>query len=165
MAKNPLQQLADYGQSPWLDNIRRGWIVSGEMKRLLTRNGIVGVTANPTIFMKAVSNSTDYDSAIEKLVNQGRTSDEIYKRLIVEDITNAADIFRPVYDKTNGVDGYISIEVAPALAHDTQGTVKEAVEFWEGVKRPTSSSKCPPPTRAFQPLRSFSTGASTSISP
>ena len=143
MAKNPLQQLADYGQSPWLDNIRRGWIVSGEMKRLIDEDGILGVTANPTIFMKAVSSSTDYNSAIEKLVNQGKDSDEIYKRLIVEDITNAADIFRPVYDRTNGVDGYISIEVAPALAHDTQGTIKEAVEFWEAIKRPNIFVKVP----------------------
>jgi transaldolase/glucose-6-phosphate isomerase len=143
MEKNPLQRLADFGQSVWLDNIRRGLITSGELQRMIDQDGIVGVTANPTIFEKAVSGSTDYDTAIAELVRQGKSPDDIYKILLVEDITSAADIFRPIYDKTKGLDGYISIEVAPSLAHDTQGTLKEAHDFWEGVKRPNIFIKVP----------------------
>ncbi|MEO8288584.1 MAG: bifunctional transaldolase/phosoglucose isomerase [Chloroflexota bacterium] len=142
MAKTTLQQLADYGQSPWLDNIRRGLISSGGLQELIDK-GIVGVTANPTIFEKAISSSNDYDSAIEELVKAGKTSDEIYKILIVEDISAAADVFRQVYDRTNGLDGFISIEVAPGLAHDTQGTIKEAVEFHDLIKRPNVFIKVP----------------------
>jgi transaldolase/glucose-6-phosphate isomerase len=142
MEKNPLQELAAYGQSVWLDNIRRGQIVNGELKRLID-DGVVGVTANPTIFEKAISGSTDYDSAIQELVQAGKSADDIYKVLIVEDISNAADIFRPVYDKTNGGDGYISIEVAPSLAHDTEGTIKEALEFWQAIERPNIFVKVP----------------------
>lgn len=143
MNKNPLQQLADIGQSVWLDNIRRGWITSGELQRMIDEDGVVGVTANPTIFEKAITGSADYDDAIRELAHQGKTSAEIYKILLVEDIANASDILRPVYDRTNGLDGYISIEVAPSLAHDTQGTIKEALEFWKGVDRPNIFIKVP----------------------
>src|SRR4051794_15025162 len=143
MEKNPLQRLADFGQSVWLDNIRRGLITSGELQRMIDEDGVVGVTANPTIFEKAISGSADYDSAIAELVQQGKSPDDIYKMLLVEDITNASDVFRPVYDRTNGLDGYISIEVAPGLAHDTQGTIKEAREFWDAIKRPNIFVKVP----------------------
>ncbi len=142
MSKTPLQQLEEYGQSPWLDNIRRGDIVSGSLKKLIDE-GIKGVTANPTIFEKAISGSTDYDKAIDDLVRQGKSSADIYKILIVEDISDAADIFKPVFDKTEGLDGYISIEVAPGLAHDTQGTIKEAQEFHKLVNRPNIFIKVP----------------------
>src|SRR5215210_3665159 len=121
MDKTPLQQLADFGQSVWLDNIRRGEITSGRLKKMID-DGVVGVTANPTIFEKAISGSTDYDTAIEELVKEGKSAADIYKILIVDDITNAAQIFRTVYDRTEGRDGFISIEVAPSLAHDTEGT-------------------------------------------
>jgi transaldolase/glucose-6-phosphate isomerase len=142
MAKTKLQQLADLGQSPWLDNIRRSWITGGEMQRLIDQ-GIVGVTANPTIFEKAISGSPDYDEAIKKLTRAGKSADEIYKALIVQDIGDAADLFRQVYDRTDGLDGYISIEVAPDLAHDTQGTIKEAQDFWDTLKRPNVFVKVP----------------------
>jgi transaldolase/glucose-6-phosphate isomerase len=142
MERNPLQQLADIGQSVWQDNIRRGQIVSGELKKMID-DGVLGVTANPTIFEKAISGSTDYDAAIEELVQAGKSADDIYKILIVQDISDAADIFRPVYDRTNGGDGFISIEVAPALAHDTEGTIKEAMEFWETINRPNIMVKVP----------------------
>ncbi len=143
MDKNPLQQLADYGQSVWLDNIRRGLITSGELKRMIDEDAVVGVTANPTIFEKAISGSTDYDTAIDALVKQGKEPADIYKILVVEDISSAADILKPVYDKTNGLDGYISIEVAPGLAHDTQGTIKEALEFQRLINRPNIFVKVP----------------------
>lgn len=142
MDKTPLQQLADLGQSVWLDNIRRGEITSGRLKKMID-DGVVGVTANPTIFEKAISGSTDYDVAVEQLVKEGKSASDIYKILIVEDITNAAQIFRSVYDRTEGRDGYISIEVAPSLAHDTEGTTKEALEFWEGINNPNIMIKVP----------------------
>lgn len=142
MRENPLQQLQLFGQSPWLDNIRRGDISSGWLEQL-KNNGIVGVTANPTIFEKAITGSTDYDAAIETLVHQGKSAGDIYKILIVEDIVNAADIFRPVYDRTNGLDGYISIEVAPSLAHDAAGTIQEALDFKELIRRPNVFVKVP----------------------
>src|SRR4029453_7558895 len=133
MAKTKLQELADLGQSPWLDNIRRSYITSGGMQELIDR-GILGVTANPTIFEKAISGSDDYDEAIEALVKEGKTAADIYKILLIEDISNAGDIFRPVHDRTDGVDGFISIEVAPGLAHDTEGTITEAEEFHSLIK-------------------------------
>lgn len=142
MDKNTLQQLYDVGQSVWQDNIRRGEITSGTLAK--TRDeGVMGVTANPTIFEKAISGSTDYDTAIEQLVNEGKSAADIYKLLIIEDISTAADVFRPVYDKTHGGDGYISIEVAPGLAHDTEGTIAEALDFWELIKRPNIMVKVP----------------------
>src|SRR5689334_14439366 len=125
MEKTPLQQLIDYGQSVWLDNIRRGLITSGELKKLMD-DGVRGVTANPAIFQKAISGSTDYDTAVDELVRQGKTPEDIYKILITEDVGNAADILRPLYDSTQGGDGFVSIEVAPGLAHDTEGSIKEA---------------------------------------
>lgn len=143
MTKTTLQQLFDeQGQSPWLDNIRRGFIASGQLQDLIDK-GIVGVTANPTIFEKAISGSTDYDEAIDSLVKEGKSAADIYKILIVEDISSAADVFRPVFERTKGLDGYISIEVAPGLAHDTQGTVKEALEFQGLIKRPNIFVKVP----------------------
>src|SRR4051794_35420273 len=143
MEKNPLQKLTDEGQSVWLDNIRRGLITSGELKRMIAEDSIRGVTANPTIFEKAIAGSSDYDSAIEALAKDGKTSADIYKELIIEDISNAADVFRPLYEQTNGGDGFISIEVAPSLAHDTQGTINEALDFWSLIKRPNVMVKVP----------------------
>lgn len=143
MDKNPMQQLLDFGQSPWLDNIRRSYMTSGELQRMIDEDGIVGVTANPTIFEKAVSGSPDYDDAIAKLTAEGKDSSDIYKTLIVEDISGAADVLRQVYDRTEGHDGFVSIEVAPKLAHDTQGTIKEALDFWNGIQRPNIMIKVP----------------------
>src|SRR5262245_22666997 len=136
MDKNPLQRLADMGQSVWLDNIRRDWIDSGELQRLIDEDGVVGVTANPTIFETAISGSTAYDDTIRELIEQGKSSVDIYNALLTRDIADAADIFRPIYDRTNGLDGYISIEVSPKLAHDTEGSIKEAIEYWNMVDRP-----------------------------
>src|SRR5258708_40014446 len=105
MAKTTLQQLADLWQSPWLDNIPRSLISNGGLQAFID-SGIVGVTANPTIFEKAISGSTDYDSAIEDLVKDGKSAGQIYKILLIEDISNAADVFRPVYDRTKGLAGF-----------------------------------------------------------
>jgi transaldolase/glucose-6-phosphate isomerase len=142
MGKNRLQQLYDLGQSVWQDNIRRGEITSGTLAS--TRDeGVMGVTANPTIFEKAISGSTDYDAGIEQMVNDGKSAADIYKLLIIEDISTAADVFLPVYERTDGGDGYISIEVAPGLAHDTKGTIGEALDFWKLIDHPNIMVKIP----------------------
>src|SRR5579859_8078997 len=119
---NPIQELAKEGQSLWLDNIRRQLITSGELARLRDE-GLTGVTSNPTIFDKAVSGSTDYDEAMVGLVRAKKKPDEMLWELMVEDIQAAADIFRPVYDKTKGKDGFVSIEVSPTVAASTRRTI------------------------------------------
>ncbi len=138
-----LQQLYnEQGQSPWVDNITRGSIRSGVLRKLIDE-GIRGLTANPTIFQKAVSGSADYDDSVREFASQGASSSEIYERLIVEDIRDAADVLRPLYDETNRGDGYASIEVSPRLAHDTEATVEEARRFWQAIDRPNVFIKVP----------------------
>ncbi|MDP9350395.1 MAG: transaldolase [Chloroflexota bacterium] len=138
-----LQQLYnEQGQSPWVDNITRGSIRSGALRKLLDE-GIRGLTANPTIFQKAVSGSADYDDSVREFASQGASSSEIYEQLIVEDIRDAADVLRPLYDETNGGDGYASIEVSPRLAHDTRATIEEARRFWQAIDRPNVFIKVP----------------------
>jgi transaldolase / glucose-6-phosphate isomerase len=140
-----LADLLARGQSPWLDYIRRSLIVSGELKRMVEQDGITGVTINPTIFDKAIAGSHDYDTAITMLVSAhpDLTSAQVYERLAVEDVTRAADVLRPVYDRTAGVDGYVSLEVSPGLAHDTSGTLAEARRLWGEVGRPNLLIKVP----------------------
>ncbi len=140
-----LRALLDRGQSPWLDYIRRSLITSGELGRMVDRDGITGVTINPTIFEKAIAGSHDYDEALAKLLARepGLGPAELYERLAVEDVRLAADVLRPVYDRTAGTDGYVSLEVAPALAHDTAGTIAEARRLWGEVGRPNLLIKVP----------------------
>lgn len=142
MAKTTLQRLFDLGQSPWLDNITRGLITSGDLQALIDK-GIVGVTANPTIFEKALAGSTDYDTSIAELFRQNKSAQDIYHALLIQDITAAADIFRSVYDDTDGVDGFISIEVDPGLAEDTAATIAQAAKFFSAVNRPNVFVKIP----------------------
>ena len=137
-----VHELAALGQSIWYDNIRRAVLQSGELKRLVEA-GVLGVTSNPTIFEKAIGGSDDYDSALYRLVEQGRTIPEIYEALVIEDIRHAADILAPTYEQTNGVDGYISLEVSPTLAHDTDGTIAEARRLYEAVGRRNVMIKVP----------------------
>src|SRR4030088_3793794 len=115
----PIKELKRIGQSLWLDNIRRQLITSGELEKLRDE-GVSGVTSNPTIFEKAVSGSTDYDEALVHLVKSGRKPDDILWELMIEDIQSAADVYRPVYDPTDGGGGFVSIEVSPGAAHDTK---------------------------------------------
>lgn len=145
MAKNhnPLLQIHNLGQSIWLDSIRRGQIESGELAQMRDRDGISGETANPSIFEKAIIGSSDYDEAISALVSENKSSLEIYEQLAVEDVQMACDVFRPVYNKTKGADGFVSIEVNPKLAHDTQGTIAEAMRFFKAVNRPNVMVKIP----------------------
>lgn len=137
------QELYDkHGQSIWYDNIRRALIESGELQSLLDQ-GVRGVTSNPSIFEKAISGSNDYDEDLQKLVQEGKSSNDIYEALVLEDIRRAADLLRPLYDSSNGVDGYISLEVSPRLSHDTEGTVQEAARFHAALKRPNVMIKVP----------------------
>jgi transaldolase / glucose-6-phosphate isomerase len=138
----PIQELRDLGQSLWLDNIRRQLVTSGELARLRDE-GITGVTSNPTIFEKAVSGSSDYNEALVRLAADGHTPDDILWELMLEDIRAAADVFRPVYDRTEGADGYVSIEVSPHLARDTQGTVEMARDLFRRAARPNVMVKIP----------------------
>ncbi len=140
---NPLLQLKAQGQSVWFDNIDRAQLVSGQFERLLEEDGVVGVTANPTIFQKSISHSTAYDEQLNQLISQGKSTNEIYEALVITDIRTVADILRPIYDRTAGQDGYVSLEVSPDLAHNTEGTLSEVRRFWKTVDRPNLMIKIP----------------------
>jgi transaldolase/glucose-6-phosphate isomerase len=142
---NPLKELAGQGQAIWLDYIRRNLLSNGGLKRLVDEDGIRGVTSNPTIFEKAIAGSTDYDDALRQMLAQDpkREVGKLYEPLAIEDIQSAADVLRPVYDKTRGEDGYVSLEVSPHLARDTQGTINEAKRLRSAVDRPNVMIKVP----------------------
>ena len=140
---NPLLQIKTQGQSVWYDNIDRAQLASGEFKRMLNDDGIVGVTANPTIFEKAISSGHAYDEQMSQLISEGKSTSDIYEALVIQDIRTVADLLRPIYDRTNGLDGYVSLEVSPELAHDTEGTLNEARRFWKMVERPNLMIKIP----------------------
>ena len=150
MKENPLLQLSTFGQSIWLDYIRRQMIDSGELKKLIDEDGLKGITSNPSIFQKAIAGSTDYDEAIRTLAQAGADVEAIYQALTVEDVQRAADLFRPLYDRVEGKDGFVSLEVNPHLAHDTPGTVAEARRLWQALSRPNVLIKVPA-TRAGLP--------------
>ncbi len=153
MTNNPLLALESLGQSIWMDFIRRGMISSGELKRLIEKDGVSGVTSNPSIFEKAISGSHDYDKAIRSLAQQGKTRDEIYQILTVEDIQSVADLLRPTYNRSEGRDGFVSIEVSPRLAHDTNGTLIEARLLWTLVDRPNTMIKVPATVEGLAAIR------------
>jgi len=140
--KSTLQQLHDFGQSPWLDFISRELLKSGQLNELIAE-GIVGMTSNPTIFDKAIGSGTDYDDELRQLVREGKSVAEIYDALVLEDIRNAATILRPIYDQTNGRDGYVSIEVAPDLAYETEKTFVEAQRLFTRLNLPNVMIKIP----------------------
>jgi transaldolase/glucose-6-phosphate isomerase len=137
-----IHELAQLGQSIWYDNIRRALLNSGELADLI-QAGVSGVTSNPTIFEKAIVGSNDYDEAMHYLVATGKTADEIYEALVLEDIGRTADLLRPVYDRTAGGDGYVSLEVSPVLAHDTEATISEARRLFDALGRPNVMIKVP----------------------
>jgi transaldolase len=143
MTENPLLKLTALGQSIWLDFLRRGMITSGELQRLIDEDGLRGITSNPAIFEKAIAGSDNYDEDIRAFAGAGTSVEEIYRRLTVEDIQNTCDLFLPLFDSTKGGDGYVSLEVSPHLAHDTEGTVEEARSLWAAVGRPNVMIKVP----------------------
>lgn len=142
---NPMKALQGQGQSVWLDYIRRNLITSGELAHLVREDGLRGVTSNPTIFEKAIAGSTDYDEQLRSLISRGSCADTaaLYETLAIEDIRMAADTLRPVYDETDGTDGFVCLEVSPHLAHDTAGTINEAKRLWHLLDRSNLMVKVP----------------------
>ncbi len=140
---NPVQQLSTLGQSPWLDFIRRSFVQDGSLKRLIDEDGVRGVTSNPAIFEAAITGNTDYDEAIIIQASAGKTPLEIYDILTIEDVGAAADLFKGVFHDTKGLDGYVSLEVSPLLAHDTEATIADARRLWKALNRPNVMIKVP----------------------
>jgi transaldolase len=143
MTKSRLHELSELGQSVWIDSLSREWLETGELARMMEEDAVVGVTSNPTIFQKAMASEGWYDDQLREVLNGEDNPKEIFLELAVRDIEDACDLLRPVYDATNGVDGYVSMEVDPNLAHDTEGTIAEATRFHEWVDRPNLHVKIP----------------------
>ena len=153
---NPVAKLPQVGQSVWLDFIKRSLITGGELRRLVEEDGIGGVTSNPAIFQKAIEGSDDYLSAIKELAKAEQLSPKgLYERLAIKDIQDTADILRPVYDRTKAHDGYVSLEVSPELAKDTQGTMEEARRLWASVARPNVMIKVPATPEGVPAIRTL----------
>jgi len=140
---NPLLRLGELGQSVWYDYITRDLLLSGELERLIAEDGLRGMTSNPTIFEKAIAASQLYDDDIRQLSEQGRSAAEIFESLAVADVQAACDAFMPLYQDSNGRDGFVSLEVSPRLAHDAEATVHEATRLWKAVERPNAMIKIP----------------------
>ena len=148
MPKTVIENLRDFGQSIWLDNISRSLIASGRLKAMLAQ-GLSGVTSNPSIFDKAISQSKDYDETIAQLYGKGKSVFEVYDGLTISDVQAAADIFRPLYEKTGKLDGYVSLEINPKLARLTQDTLEEGRRLWKKVNRPNLMLKVPATEEGF----------------
>ncbi len=141
---NPVKQLENHGQSVWLDFLARGFVTKGELKKLIEADGVKGVTSNPSIFEKAIGSSDEYDDAVGRALQKGdRAVADLFEHLAVEDIQDAADVLRPVYDRLKGQDGFVSLEVSPYLATDTKGTIAEARRLWKDVHRKNLMIKVP----------------------
>lgn len=153
MKSNPLRELQGLDQSVWLDYIRRDLIRSGKLKRLIEEDGLSGMTSNPSIFEKAVLESHDYDADIQALARQGQGPAAIFEALSLQDVGDAAGEFRPVYDRTSGKSGYVSLEVNPHLAHDTSGTIAEARRLWAALARPNVFIKVPAANEGLPAIR------------
>ena len=140
---NATQELHDLGQSLWLDNITRNLLTAGTLRHYISGLSVTGLTSNPTIFDHALKNSHDYDAAIQEKLRKGLSGEDLFFELAIEDITAAADLFRPVHERTLGVDGWVSLEVSPLLAHDTKTTIVEAKELHTRAGRPNVLIKIP----------------------
>ena len=151
--QNPLKALADYGQSPWLDYIRRDLFTTGELKRLIAEDGLKGMTSNPAIFEKAIGSEFYKDSIANLALEEGLSAVSLYEKLAIEDIQTAAAALRVTYDETNKRDGYVSLEVSPALADDSAGTLEEARRLWKAVDRPNLMVKVPATAVGFDTIK------------
>lgn len=145
MKNNKVKSIHDFGQSIWLDFIDRQIMESGELQQLIDEDGVRGVTSNPAIFEKAISSSSDYDADIKELSQEDISNEDVFYRLAVSDIKRAADLFKPIYEdeEVKGADGYISLEVSPRLARDTEGSIRQARELWKAVDRENVMIKIP----------------------
>ena len=150
---NPLLELEQYGQSPWLDYIQRSLIQTGELARMITEYGLKGVTSNPAIFEKAIAGSDDYRDLLAQ--GSGLSAEALYERIAVRDIQDAADVLKPVYAASDRRDGYVSLEVSPRLAHDTAGTIAEARRLWAQVDRPNVMIKVPAAPAGIPAIRAL----------
>jgi transaldolase len=153
MRKNNLKELEALGQSVWLDYIRRDLIIGGRLRRLIEEDGLRGMTSNPAIFEKAITGSPDYDKEIQSLAAQGKDAHAIYDALSLSDVGSAADVFRPLYDRLRGKDGFVSLEVNPHLAHDAAGTIAEGRRLWSALNRPNVFIKVPATTAGLTAIR------------
>ena len=150
---NPIQEIHALGQSIWYDNISRRLLENGELKQMIERGDIRGMTSNPSIFQNAIAKTNDYDTALVTMAWAGYTTREIFDRLVLEDIRAAADLFLPLYHRTQGRDGYVSLEVNPRLAHDSPGTLAEALLLWQAVERPNLMIKIPGTREGLEAVR------------
>jgi transaldolase len=153
MNANPLKTLGTFGQSIWLDYIRRDLITSGQLRRLIEEDGLRGMTSNPALFEKPIVDSQEYDEDIRTMALERKGVNAIYETLSQRDVKSAADEFRSLYDKTDGQDGYVSLEVNPHLAHDTNGTVEEARRLWKTLARPNVFIKVPATTEGLSAIQ------------
>jgi len=161
---NPLKQLGTFGQSVWLDYIRRDLIASGELRCLIEEDGLRGMTSNPAIFEKAIAESHEYTEDIRTMAHEGKDSKAIYETLSQRDVQSAADEFRSLYDRTDGRDGYVSLEVNPHLARDTAGTIEEARRLWATLNRPNVLIKVPATAEGLPAIRQLiSEGISVNV--
>ena len=148
-----IKKLTNLGQSLWYDNIQRKLLVNGELKAMIERGDIRGVTSNPTIFQNAIAKTNDYDAALTPLAWAGWDAEKIFWQLAIEDIQEACDLFRPLYEESKAGDGYVSLEVSPYLARDTEGTIKQAQELWDRVNRPNLMVKIPATKEGIPAIR------------
>src|SRR5215475_15895372 len=142
-ATNPLKGLLAYGQSPWMDYVRRDLLTSGQLKKYIENDGLRGMTSNPAIFEKAITGSNLYADILNSPELKNLDANGVFEKIAFRDIQDACDIFRPVYEETNRRDGYVSIEVSPFLGYDTKATIVEAHRLWKGVNRPNVMIKIP----------------------
>jgi transaldolase len=143
MGKSRLHQVSELGQSVWIDSLSRGWLRDGELARMMSEDAVVGVTSNPSIFQKAMAEGEWYDEQLREVIQAHDETKEIFLQLAVEDIKDACDLFRPVWDETKGTDGYVSLEVDPNLGYETGATIEEAIRLHEWVDRPNLHVKIP----------------------
>jgi transaldolase / glucose-6-phosphate isomerase len=152
---NPLRALLEFGQSPWMDYVRRDLLTSGTLKKLIQEDGLMGMTSNPTIFEKAITGSKDYSDILESPEAKKLDAKGVYEKIAIRDVQDATDIFKPVYQQTKRRDGYVSLEVSPLLANDTKGTIEEARRLWKSVGRENVMIKVPGTTEGLPAIRTL----------
>ncbi|HWN74309.1 MAG TPA: transaldolase [Candidatus Udaeobacter sp.] len=152
-AANPLKGLLAYGQSPWMDYIRRDLLTGGGLKKFIAEDGLRGMTSNPTIFEKAINGSTLYSDILNSAEAKSLNAKQLFEKIAIRDVQDACDIFRPVYDESKHRDGYVSLEVSPFLGNDTNGTIEEARRLWKAVNRPNVMIKVPATPEGIPAIR------------
>jgi transaldolase len=159
-----IAKLHDFGQSPWYDNLARSLLAGGGLQRLIDDDGIRGVTSNPTIFEKAMASGDGYDDELQKCAAEGLSIEDSYWRLVVDDVGHAADLLRPTYDSTGGADGFVSVEVSPDLAHDTERTITQAAQLHGRIGRPNVMIKIPATVEGLPAIeRNIASGINTNV--